>query len=145
MFPTKIPYEYRLSLRIALAIEAEPYRCWRNAALAMHLLPALFSTWYYIEGWVVLLRAHRIDLIEHGWIALESQIVDPSLLLIERPEQPLCYFPGFRLFWEQLQQCLPGRTLPLVCHTQYGETGMAHCEYKDAYECTWQKALDLAQ
>ena len=36
-------YDYPLSAAVAIAIQAEPYRCWRNAALAVILLPELFA------------------------------------------------------------------------------------------------------
>jgi hypothetical protein len=145
MAPHQLPSQDQLSVLVALVIEAQPYRCWRNAALAMHLLPSLFSSWHYIEGWAVLPRETGIEIIEHGWIARTTRIVDPSFLLIEHPDQPIFYFPGLSLSWEQLQQCLPGSILPLVCHTDYGETGMAHHGYQAAYEQAWHHARDLAQ
>lgn len=95
--PDSSPYDYHLSMRVALTIEAKPYRCWRNAVVAMVLLPQLFSSWTYIEGWAVLPREARIEIVEHGWIALETHTVDPSFVLVEKPDQRIFYFPGVSL------------------------------------------------
>lgn len=75
--------DYTLSVEVAVVIGAERYRCWRNAALAVLLLPELFHLGTYIEGWVVVPRQRVIEIIEHGWCKTPDQrIVDPTITLI---------------------------------------------------------------
>lgn len=139
-------YEYELSGTIADIIGAEPLRCWRNAALAVMLLPELFAFGRYVEGWIVIPREKRIEIVEHGWCTLPNRsIVDPSILLIEKRDQHISYIPGYVLSRGMLSCLLPGSTLPLICHTHYGDDGMRHKGYQQAYHNAWQQALDLAQ
>lgn len=136
---------YALSVTVAQAIGAEPMRCWRNAALAVMLLPELFADGCYIEGWLVLPREGSIELVEHGWARLSSgELVDPSLVLTEQPDRPTYYFAGYTLSRSQLAALLPGNTLPLVCHSIYGDDGMNNGRYRQAYTTAWQRASDLA-
>jgi hypothetical protein len=146
MVRKNVPYDYDISIAAAVQIGAQAYRCWRNAMLAFLLLPERFPFGQYIEGWIVVPRERerRIEITEHGWIVDGDRIIDPSIVLIEDQSQPVSYFPGLRLSRSCLYQQLHGRTLPLVCHSQFGADGMAHKEYKEAYEQAWQKAKVLA-
>jgi len=136
---------YELSVMIARVIRAEPLRCWRNAALALLSLPQLFSSGTYVEGWIVIPKERNIVVCEHGWTMLpEGGVVDPSIVLLERPDQPLFYFPGFELSQERLSQHIAGKILPLVCHSQYGEDGMGHRDYAQSYTRACQCARELA-
>lgn len=139
-------FHYALSVVIAVTIGAEPLRCWRNAVLAMLTFPEVFASGTYVEGWIVLPRTGRIEIAEHGWcLSPEVGIVDPSLVLIEKHDQPMHYFPGFELPGESLPQQLAGKTVPLVCNSHYGRDGMEHPGYKQSYERAWQCACDLAR
>ena len=138
-------YEYDLSVHVARRIRAEPYRCWRNAVVAIVLFPELFGHGCYVEGWIVLLGETSVEIVEHGWSASGEKIVDPSLVLVKKRGQPTFYFPGLVLPSALLVQSLQGKTLPLVCHSTYGEDGMGHRAYKNAYERAWQRAQDLAR
>ena len=131
-----LPYDLEHSFLAAYHIQAQPYRCWRNAALAVHLLPEVFADGgRYVEGWIVLPRQHHLAIIEHGWCQLaDGTIVDPSILLVEQPSQPIFYFAGLTLTPEQVQEQWPGAVLPLVCHSKYGRDGMQHPGYRHAYE-----------
>lgn len=141
-----LPYDLELSFLAAYHVQAQPYRCWRNAALAVHLLPELFADGgCYVEGWIVLPRPHHLAIIEHGWSQLaDGTVVDPSILLVEQPSQPIFYYAGLTLSSEQMQEQLPGAVLPLVCHREYGRDGMQHAGYRQAYEQAWQQARILA-
>jgi hypothetical protein len=137
---------YLFSLLVAEAISAEPLRCWRNAAFAVMFLPDLFSRGSYVEGWIVVPRKKIIEIIEHGWsIMPDLGIIDPSVVLIEKRGQPISYFPGYTLSRDLLSNLLPGSTLPLVCHSNYGSNGMEHHGYHNAYQQAWQRARRLAE
>lgn len=132
--------DYAGSAALAVAIKAQPQRCWRNAALAVLTVPALTLA-TYVEGWIVLARAYAIDIRAHGWCRVPGGgIVDPTLVLHEGCNQPVTYFPGVEYSRHSLRQELPGQTVPLVCNTHYGEDGMGHMGYHMAYEQAWQTA-----
>lgn len=136
---------YALSVLVAQAIGTEPMRCWRNAALAVKLLPEVFADGCYIEGWLVVPREKSIELVEHGWALLPSgELVDPSIVLTEKPNQPAYYFAGYTRSRSQLTTLAPGDTLPLVCHSVYGDDGMNHSRYQQAYAAAKQRARELA-
>ncbi len=141
-----LPYDLELSFLVAYHVQAQPYRCWRNAALAVHLLPEVFADGgMYVEGWIVLPRQHYLAIIEHGWCQLaDGTIVDPSILLVEQPSQRIFYAAGLTLTPEQVQEQLPGAVLPLVCHSDYGRDGMQYAGYQQAYEQAWHQAHTLA-
>lgn len=139
-------YNYAYSVLIARRIEAERLRCWRNAALAVYLLPDLFASGSYVEGWIVVPRNRIIEIVEHGWSTVsDREIIDPSIVLVEKQSQQISYFPGYVLSRDQLCELLPGSTLPLVRHTQYGDDGMKHEGYRQAHSKAWQYAQDVAK
>ncbi len=134
------------SIGVAVLIKAEPLRCWRNAVLATLQFPGLFALGAYVEGWIVVPRTQEIAIVEHGWCTSpEAGIVDPSIVLIEKREQPVFYFPGFELAGSSLAQHIAGKTVPLVCNSQYGRDGMRHHGYKHSYEQAWLCAQNLAR
>ncbi|HZO71010.1 MAG TPA: hypothetical protein VFB60_02340 [Ktedonobacteraceae bacterium] len=138
-------FHFALSVQAARAIGAEPRRCWRNALLSIMLLPEIFADGRYVEGWLVVPKETRLEIVEHGWLQLPSrELVDPSLVLTEKPDQPACYFAGYTLSRSRLAALAPGGTLPLVCHSIYGDDGMSHREYRHAYTAAWQRARELA-
>lgn len=139
-------YHYPLSASVARLVGAEPYRCWRNAALAVILLPELFACGRYVEGWAVIPREREIQVTEHGWCLTPGhRIVDPSSVLTEERDQPIVFFPGSELSRPALCTFISGRTLPLVCHAQYGDDGMGHPGYKRGFEEALQFARELAR
>jgi hypothetical protein len=131
------------SLLVALAVRAEPLRCWRNAALAVLQLPDLLT---YIEGWIVVPEKRFIRILEHGWCrAPEIGIVDPSIMFFGEQAHAISYFPGFEIAGHDFPLRVSGQVLPLVCHSQYGEDGLGHQGYKQSYDEAWQHARNLAQ
>ncbi len=146
MQPQSDRYQYPLSAAVAKFIRAEPYRCWRNAALAVVLLPDLFAFGRYVEGWVVVPREHAILVFEHGWCLTPGRlIVDPTSVLTEKRDQPVVFFQGSELSRPALCGLISGGLLPLVCHTCYGEDGMGHPGYKQGFLQAQQFARELAE
>jgi hypothetical protein len=138
----EIQLDPELSLAMALIIGAEPFQCWRNAMLVV----LQFPEFTYVEGWIVLPGKQSITIMEHGWsISPMFRIVDPSIVLLEVREQEARYFPGFEIAGHEFLLRIPGQVLPFVCHAQYGEDGMGHEGYKQAYDNAWQYARELAQ
>ncbi|MEO6892096.1 MAG: hypothetical protein ABI324_24175 [Ktedonobacteraceae bacterium] len=140
----QLQYHEALSCLVAACLPVEAYRCWRNAVLAMCHFPEMFATGYYHEGWIVVPLGPTIKVCEHGWCSLADTRIDPSIVLITPPQQPVEYFSGMALSHAHLRQTLAGRTLPLVCHTDYGPDGMEHAGYKAAYDQAMKRACDLA-
>jgi hypothetical protein len=139
-------YDYDLSAIVAGRIGAEPLRCWRNAAISVFLLSDLLACGSYVEGWIVLPRQKRIAIIEHGWATLPDRgIIDPTIILTEKQNQPVSYFPGYALSRDQVCGLLSGSILPLIRHSSYGDDGMKHRGYQVAYQQAWQRARELAK
>jgi hypothetical protein len=137
-------YDYPVSVALAQRTHAEPYRCWRNAVIALLASGKLFARASYIEGWIVLPRPAIIEIVEHGWIVADQRIIDPSLALIEPLEQPVFYFAGLQLSYDELPDRLQGKILPLVCHSSYGADGMGFPGYQDASIQARRRARALA-
>lgn len=87
----------RLSELARVGIGAKPKECWRNAFMAL-VLPELKGA-RYVEGYVVL-QQHNL-VLEHGWLDLRGQIVDPTL-----PTQPRASFPAVTLTHEEVCDAL---------------------------------------
>lgn len=137
--------EYLFSVLLAWCIQAQPYRCWLNAARACLQCTDLLVQPRYVEGWTVLPRAATIEVVEHGWLMDEQYCYDPSLVLIEPRRQSAWYFVGFELPLSDLAHRLHGQILPLVCHSSYGPDGMGHPGYRQAYTQAWHCARELAR
>ena len=71
------------SIHAGKLINAEPNLCWRNAAKLM--LRNEFEHASYVEG-TFLFRKATLP-IEHGWLVLNGEIIDPTL-----PEWEIAYF-----------------------------------------------------
>lgn len=132
------------SMMLGICTGTEPYRCWRNAVVALLSCATLLEEPQYVEGWIVLPRTTTITIIEHGWIASGSHIFDPSIWLVESRAQPVFYFAGFSLSATEVPQRLHGKILPTVCNSDYGKDGLLHPGYKNAYQQAWQCAQEQA-
>ena len=138
-------HDYLFSVLLAQCIQAQPYRCWLNAARACLLCEDLLAQPRYVEGWMVLPRPTTIEIVEHGWLMDEQHRYDPSLVLTESQQQSAWYFAGVELPQRSLAHRLHGQILPLVCHASYGPDGMGHPGYHQAYTQAWGCARELAQ
>jgi hypothetical protein len=137
--------DYALSVKVATRIEAVEYRCWYNARDAMLQLPGLLLFAWYVEGWLVLPKAHEVQVIEHGWVAFrDGRLLDPSIVLVEKEDQHLEYFPGIILPWQALQEIPPDTMLPLARLLSHRRDGLGHPDYQAAYDAAMARATDLA-
>src|ERR1700730_12129731 len=112
-------YDYPLSAAVAIAIQAEPYRCWLNAALAVILLPELFAFGMYVEGWAVTARERVIEGFAHGWrLTPGPRSVAPTIAYVVEPDHPMAFSPRRALSRPSVCRLIAGSTLPLICHSQ---------------------------
>jgi hypothetical protein len=79
------PKDVAESRRVGRAIRAAMKQCWFNARKAVMRLPD-YAEAGYVEGWAVVGGGL---LLEHGWVAKDGAIIDPTL-----PEDQIVYFPG---------------------------------------------------
>jgi hypothetical protein len=108
----------------------------------MTQLPGLFLLASYTEGWLVVPKDHKVQVIEHGWITcLDERIVDPSVVLLEKKVQELSYFPALHVSWPQVQ-ALP-EEVPFPLAHLLSPTGheLGDPNYRAAYD----KAFALAE
>lgn len=142
--PLKRLETYVFSLQIALISGAEPNSCFKDAWNALINLPELFHDSTYVEGWIVLETSDEVLLIEHGWCMLpDGRVVDPAIVLLIGPQDPVVYFAGVEYSWEETL-AFEGELLPRVRFTHYGNDGMAHPDYKAAYGAAFSVAKDLS-
>jgi len=84
MVPLKKNVELSLRLHKDKRISVRPRHCFYNAFQAV-MYCREFCNATYVEG------IAGVPLIEHGWIELNGEIIDPTL-----PDVDLVYFPGLR-------------------------------------------------
>ncbi|HEU5377438.1 MAG TPA: hypothetical protein VFV38_18605 [Ktedonobacteraceae bacterium] len=134
---------YRFSVVMALRTAAQPNCCFQNAWEVISELPAYFAHGSYVEGWLVLEWEGHVLVIEHGWACLpDTRIIDPSIIFLIGPKEPLAYFPGVT-YTRQEALAFRGEMLPRVC-TTHGADGMRHPGYHTAYAHAWRFAQSLA-
>jgi hypothetical protein len=85
------PMRKNLALSEALKkdkrVRARKRQCFKNASNVVSYCPEFAAT--YVEGIVV--RPGLPLIVEHGWLEIDNQIVDPTLT-----DAHLTYFPGLR-------------------------------------------------
>lgn len=139
-----------LSLLFARAMRANPHTCFSNVIdMMLHYLPETLSTaGKLVEGWYVVDLEDEVVINEHGWYALpDGQILDPTVVILVPPEQPVYYFPGVERTYKEVKTILQQKEawFPYVrCVGTYGDDGLGHSDYAAAYEAARQKALALA-
>ena len=113
-----------LSARIAEQVGAQPHCCYRNAMLALQVIPILIE-YVYIEGWVI---THEWP-IEHGWLANEKgEVIDPTLALFGTRYEYARYFPGASFcrndvaFRWSVEQLLPAGHVTPISYRYGAET-----------------------
>jgi hypothetical protein len=77
--------EVEESRRVGKAIKAIPKQCWFNARKAIQKLDE-YAGASLVEGWALI---RGVMPIEHGWIARNGFIIDPTL-----PDDEMVYYPG---------------------------------------------------
>ncbi len=136
--------DYVLSLLVAAQTGAVWGRCYDNAYSAFLGLPELFFPHgTFIEGWIVFEDANRIAVMEHGWLVRPGgRLVDPTIVLVTGPGQPVSYFPGVARSWAEAE-ALENQLFPHVRFSDYGEDGMGHPDYRAAYKAAVRRAQAL--
>lgn len=79
----------RLSQEAAAKVNAKTKECFLNSFRALAYYPDVT----YIEGWII---AFRGLVTEHGWLEINDEIVDPTLILNHDIHRETLYFPGVR-------------------------------------------------
>jgi hypothetical protein len=140
----------KFSRFMALAIGAEPNTCFDNVLdLFLKAFPDLFSPHgKFVEGWYVVDLDDEVVLNEHGWCELPGgTIIDPTVVLLLPPKQPVYYFPGVERSWQEVHEIVQKKDIwfPYVRGSgMYGEDGLGHPTYKAAYKAATQKVISLA-
>ncbi len=137
---------YVLSMVVSSQTRAKWGHCYENIYPAFFAYPPLFYPFgRFVEGFVVFIDedSNQVVLMEHGWLVdNESQIIDPTLVIVLMPFQPVFYFPGVTRSWSELR-VLENELFPYVQQSGYGDDGMEHPAYKAAYEAAREKAQSL--
>jgi hypothetical protein len=137
----------KLSLYALLAIAAQPNHCFENAWRTFLSSPKHFKQGRCVEGWIVFDLEREVVLNEHGWCELQDgTIVDPSILFLVDPDQPVYYFPGVTRDWQEMQTLVQGQCIfPYVRFDgKHGADGLGHPRYKAAHEAALRKVDHLA-
>jgi hypothetical protein len=115
-----------LSHEIARKTKATTWKTWANAVKAINYLEG--QPVAYIEGWIVLDEKNGSLVVEHGWLELNGEIIDPTLWGLN-----CTYFPGVRID-------PPPKELPAL-----KSFGSLSKEYYKNYPAAYQKALALSK
>jgi hypothetical protein len=109
----------------------------------------------YVQGFLV--YAHKpYRLIEHGWLEVDDQIVDPSLPHLNKRAEELSYFPAQRLSVKQLKAAIEeakedypeDNPLPIygdAPYEYYGDVMLGGKDYLAAYQAAEAKFKALNQ
>jgi hypothetical protein len=139
---------YSTSFLMALLMGARPNCCFDNAwRLFLRSFPEVFyPDGKFIEGWYVLDFPEKVVMNEHGWCELpDGTMLDPTVVLMVPPDQPVFYFPGVTRSWEEVHTLVQEEQwFPYVRGAEYGEDGLGHPGYRAAYEAAKRKVAELA-
>lgn len=145
------PLDETRSVELCQQIKAKAATPFDNAHRAAIATPG--ST--YVQGFVVL-ASQPVQVIEHGWLELEEQIVDPTLPHLKKIAPELYYFPVQRLSLKQLkaaveeaQEDYPDDPPLPVYGTQpyeyYGDVMLGGKEYLDAHQSAIAKGKEIGR
>ena len=134
-----------LARDLAEAVDAVERACWRNALLA--LVACDDPAAVYVEGWTICPPG---NVIEHGWVEIGDQIVDPTLWQLDSLS-PIDYWPGARYDKPTIAAILDasplGLDLPIVWGKgkgakgyRYGWGGCDHPGYRQARNDAYREA-----
>jgi len=115
-----------LSFEIAKKTKADSWATWKNAVKAINYLEG--QPVAYIEGWIVLDEKNGSLVVEHGWLELKGEIIDPTAY-----RTTVHYFPGVKID-------PPPKELPAL-----KSFGSLSKEYYKNYPAAYQKALALSK
>ena len=131
---------------LARTVRGQPRECWRNAFTAVACMDEPGAT--YVEGWLVVEPG---IVIEHGWIEIGDQIIDPTLyanpvLWVDPTLAAESYFAGVRYSQATVEDIVrkssQGLDLPVVWGIGNGAKGyrfgwggtkhQGYCQARDA-------------
>ena len=138
-----------LSIDIAIALNSKATTPFDNAYQAALLTEGSM----YVQGFLVKAGAPYKP-IEHSWIELNEQIVDPTLPHLKKNAQELFYFPAQRLTVEQLKAAVEEARedypeddpLPIygaAPYDYYGDLMLGGADYSAAYREAEAKCREL--
>lgn len=151
-----LPINKELSLDVARMIEAKPRACWKNGVLALvYLAHRPGDPPLYVEGWVVDKKRGRA--FEHGWLALNGQIVEPTLILTRADDLRngrYIYLAGIRYTMDDVYRQIE------IQHERAGDEGngdihlpfalwnveagaLANEDYRQAWRVAFETAMDI--
>ncbi|MCU0524967.1 MAG: hypothetical protein MUF72_09100 [Elainella sp. Prado103] len=109
----------------------------------------------YVQGFLVY-ASKPYRLVEHGWLEVEGQIIDPNLPHLNKKAEDLCYFPAQQLTVQQLKAAIEEAKedypdddpLPIYGSTPYeyyGDVMLGGKEYQQAYKAAEAKCQELTR
>jgi hypothetical protein len=146
-----LPVDETQSRAIAEQIKSKARKPFDNAhRAALEIQGAV-----YVQGFLVY-ASKPYRLIEHAWLEVAEQIVDPNLPHLNKKAADLTYFPAQRLTVKQLKDAIEEAKedypdddpLPIYGTTPYeyyGDVMLGGKEYAAAYEAAEAKCKALAQ
>lgn len=129
-----------LSIKVGQSLKKLTKNAFENAYKAALLHPQS----NYVQGFLVV-AGESIPPIEHSWIELDDNVVDPSFTLWDKKAEELYYFPAQRLTVKQLISAVEeakedypeDNPLPVyggMPYEYYGEVMLGGKDYQAAYE-----------
>ncbi len=145
--PSKL-VDAALSIEIAQRISTKATDCFNNAYQAALLTEGSL----YVQGFLVTVGSYKP--IEHSWIELEEQIVDPTFPHLNRNVEQLYYFSAQRLTVEQMKAAVEeakedypeDAPLPIYSaapYEYYGDVMLGGADYLTAYQEAEAKCREL--
>ena len=145
------PLDVTLSTQIAAQIGSKAHKCFDNAYQAA----ILDDSCLYVQGFLVV-GVEPYAVMEYGWIELDDQIIDPTIVFLNQDAQYLYYFPAQSLKVKQLKAIIEESKedypeddpLPIYGTTPYeyyGEIMLGGKEYLAAYQAAEAKCIELSQ
>jgi hypothetical protein len=144
------------STEIAQQIKSKAKKPFENACkAALAIETARIATAYYVQGFLVV-AGHPNKILEHAWVALDEQIVDPNWVHLNKKVEDLDYFPAQSLTLKQLKATLEESKedypeddpLPIygkMPYEYYGELMLGGKDYLTAYQAAEAKYKALNQ
>ena len=139
------------SLEIAKSIKSKANKTFDNAYKAALATEGAI----YVQGFLVY-PGKPYRPVEHGWIELGEQIIDPNLPHLHKTTQELWYFPAQSLTVKQLKAIIEESKedypeddpLPIYGTTPYeyyGDVMLGGKEYLAAYQAAEAKCKELKE
>lgn len=129
-----------LSIEVGQSLKKLAKNAFENAYKAALLHPECT----YVQGFLVV-AGESLPPIEHSWIELDNNVVDPSFTLLDKKAEELYYFPAHSLSVKKLIAAVEeakedypeDNPLPVygaMPYEYYGEVMLGGKDYQAAYE-----------